>query len=719
MADAKIDSFDIGALEKAVNDSAGRVSGIWLSFVAFSAYLAAAASMISHRQMFLEEPIKLPTVNIDLPLVASAILLPLLFVIYHIFVLLQVVLLSRTADAYNEAIEHGVTEASDRTRIRQRLANTLFAQLFAGSPREREGVLGWLLRLMAWITLAIAPVCVLVIFEIKFLPYHSASVTWTHRGLIVVDLLAILLLWAGAVDPRRDIAWQALLKSWKITLGAGVIAVLCCLLLSFPGEPNRSWMQLLPPSLATQYGLAQCRTPWVVDEIFAANFDRLSLIGEDFVDDDKFAKIDASVKANQQSPYTAERTRNFRARNLTCSNLSATDLRYVDLSGAQLSGARLDGAKLQGARMTGARFENVSMFGALMQGSDLFEAGFLQAYLSGAQFQGARLNRSVFENAFLTGANFEGAELSDAGFQGANLDGAHLAGASMSGAMLAGASLSTTQLQGANLKGANLVGAKLTATQFQGADLSEARLQGADLYGVNLSGAKLNRTWLQGAMIRSSTLTAANFDEAQLQGARFAGSLQQVVIARSFVWLAITQTCRDAWVIEPRTDDAIAVTYARTLELPEKATPEATAKFIAATMEKLPASMELTRKETLRTDLRKRLTPGADPIADREGHQTWQTCAENTAKFSTDEDHERTAIRLGELACEAGPGSPYLARAIQADWVAGERLNESGRKVLAQALLGSKDSPCPGAAGLDNDVKTSLRELAEKKSANN
>src|SRR5882757_6394638 len=110
MADAKIDSFDVGALEKAVNDSAGRVSGIWLSFVAFSAYLAAAASMISHRQIFLEEPIKLPTINIDLPLFASAILLPVLFVIYHVFVLLQVVLLARTADAYNQALEHEMAE---------------------------------------------------------------------------------------------------------------------------------------------------------------------------------------------------------------------------------------------------------------------------------------------------------------------------------------------------------------------------------------------------------------------------------------------------------------------------------------------------------------------------------------------------------------------------------------------------------------------------------
>jgi len=99
MADSRIDPLDVGALERSVNDSATRVSAIWLSFVAFSAYLAAAASNISHRQLFLEDPVKLPTINIDLPLVASAILLPLLFVIYHVYVLLQVVLLARTAAA--------------------------------------------------------------------------------------------------------------------------------------------------------------------------------------------------------------------------------------------------------------------------------------------------------------------------------------------------------------------------------------------------------------------------------------------------------------------------------------------------------------------------------------------------------------------------------------------------------------------------------------------
>ena len=72
--------------------------------------------------------------------------------------------------------------------MRQRLANTLFAQIFAGSPREREGSLGLLLKAMAWITLAIAPILICLVFQFAFLPYHSHLATWTHRVLIIAEL---------------------------------------------------------------------------------------------------------------------------------------------------------------------------------------------------------------------------------------------------------------------------------------------------------------------------------------------------------------------------------------------------------------------------------------------------------------------------------------------------------------------------------------------------
>src|SRR4051812_39052651 len=182
MADArKIDPFDVEALEKSLNDSATRVSTIWISFLTFSLYLLVAAATVTHKQLFLAEPVKLPVLNIDLPLWGFFFLAPILFVIFHAYVLIQLVLLARTATAYNDAVNHYAKVAADNSRVRQRLANTLFAQLFAGSPRERTGWLGLFLRTIAWITLATGPILILLVFQFMFLPYHSHIASWTHR----------------------------------------------------------------------------------------------------------------------------------------------------------------------------------------------------------------------------------------------------------------------------------------------------------------------------------------------------------------------------------------------------------------------------------------------------------------------------------------------------------------------------------------------------------
>src|SRR6266480_6311307 len=108
-----LDPFDVSALEKSLNDSATRVSTIWVSFLIFSLYLLTAATTVTHRQLFLAEPVKLPVLNIDLPLWGFFFLAPILFVIFHAYVLLQVLLLGRTAAAYNQAVERAELPPED------------------------------------------------------------------------------------------------------------------------------------------------------------------------------------------------------------------------------------------------------------------------------------------------------------------------------------------------------------------------------------------------------------------------------------------------------------------------------------------------------------------------------------------------------------------------------------------------------------------------------
>src|SRR4051794_21554906 len=120
MAEAKkIDPFDVEALEKSLNDSATRVSTIWVSFLIFALYLLTAAETITPRQLFLADPVKLPVLNIELPLWGFFFLAPILFVIFHVYLLLQLLLLGRTAGAYNNALDRAVRSPPSNAAMRQ------------------------------------------------------------------------------------------------------------------------------------------------------------------------------------------------------------------------------------------------------------------------------------------------------------------------------------------------------------------------------------------------------------------------------------------------------------------------------------------------------------------------------------------------------------------------------------------------------------------------
>jgi hypothetical protein len=45
------------------------------------------------------------------------------------------------------------------------------------------------------ISLVIGPVILVLFFEVQFLPYHNATVTWWHRIAVLFDLSLIWLFW--------------------------------------------------------------------------------------------------------------------------------------------------------------------------------------------------------------------------------------------------------------------------------------------------------------------------------------------------------------------------------------------------------------------------------------------------------------------------------------------------------------------------------------------
>ena len=80
---------DLQTLRDAVVDAATVSGTLWISYLGVFFYLAIAAGGVTHRDLFLENPVKLPFLNVDLPLIGFFVLGPLLFLIVHAYTLLH------------------------------------------------------------------------------------------------------------------------------------------------------------------------------------------------------------------------------------------------------------------------------------------------------------------------------------------------------------------------------------------------------------------------------------------------------------------------------------------------------------------------------------------------------------------------------------------------------------------------------------------------------
>jgi uncharacterized protein YjbI with pentapeptide repeats len=450
------------ALAAALNHSAERVQTLWFSFLTFMLYLAVATGTTTHRMLFLESPLTLPVLNIPLPLLGFYILTPIIFVVFHFYMLLNLVLLARTAKSFEGALVRAFPEDGEpRETFRMRIENTLFVQLLVGGKLEREGINAKLLSWMALITLALAPVALLLFLEIKFLPYHSEWITWLHRGLLALDLALVWTLWPGyrsGLGVRLQPQWNE--KNEKLVL-PGILSAAALayamMVATFPDEHTY---------LAVKWLLGHG-----YDSITPVN--SLDLYAEDLIDD---AKLAHNLEKNE-SPTGAQRwvaSLSLAGRDLTGADLRAADVRHVDFSDTILNGAYLYHAWAEEARFDDAQLRGARLDDAQLQGASLNEAQLQGASLDGAQLQGASLNE----------AQLQGASLDHAQLQGASLDHAQLQGASLDGVQLQGASLDLAQLWGASLVEAQLQGASLNRAQLQGASFGSAQLQGASFANV-------------------------------------------------------------------------------------------------------------------------------------------------------------------------------------------------------------------------------------------
>src|SRR5690242_15729909 len=80
----------VKTLADAANEAAKREAAQWFFFVIVMITLAAIVGSTTHRVLFLEEPVKVPLLSIELPLVGFYATAPAIFLVLHFYLLAQV-----------------------------------------------------------------------------------------------------------------------------------------------------------------------------------------------------------------------------------------------------------------------------------------------------------------------------------------------------------------------------------------------------------------------------------------------------------------------------------------------------------------------------------------------------------------------------------------------------------------------------------------------------
>ena len=398
-----------------VEDLAAVGGGWWLSYLFVLFYLAIAAGAVTHADLFFENPVKLPFLNIALPLIAFFFLAPILFLFVHTYTLVQLVMLTDKAKRFHQALhaeigdEDGLPEdecarrAEIRAGLQRRLPNNIFVQFLAGPAEVRDSAFGGLLRAIAWATLVVAPVLLLLLIQIQFLPFHDSFITWTHRIVLAADLALIWWLWRkilsgreiGRRRRRASWAWPAL----GAALSAGAV-LFSWTTATFPGEWQEghlpSWWTVPVrfnlehprdesgrPKVASIHDPITALRDWVFksekvslhDWLFNGPVDdisrrRTSLFSNTLI----LPGLNVYEGLGIDDPEKAK-WRDFlfraRGRDLKGAILDFASLPRVDFTSAKLDGASLVRAQLRDATLRFAQLQGASLDQAQLQGDKL------------------------------------------------------------------------------------------------------------------------------------------------------------------------------------------------------------------------------------------------------------------------------------------------------------------------------------------------------------
>ena len=557
-------ALKIEALLESVNSASQQVRNFYITFLVVGFYIAMIIWSTTDVMLLKETPVKLPILDVELPITGFYWFAPFFYLLLHFNLLLQLGLLSDKIHRFDDAVA-SLDKADKREHYYSRLFSFAFTQALSG--RQHFWFLKFLLTLMVWITIIWLPLGLLIGLQVGFLAYHDGDILFWQRFAIGLDLVFLGVFWP--IIRSRDgngLAWimqivrniipslmtyfspvrtwvswwlpipretkqsnvylaiekySQVKSSGKLFFESNVIIITLVSVVVF------SWgVAVLPDSDHEKWTAKMVPEKWLTKGSLrdANNKDHRYFRLTEYLFDKTYQKKTDSTVQTQDSIFN----RNLRIREqlLIANKLKAEEVADITSEVDEVREAALK--KVEELVLSGRDFRYADFSEARLPKVDFVGANEDPSDLSYASLQSTMLSKARMNGTALLGTNLSKARLQDANLRRANLQGAYLIETELQDADLRGAKLQDADLRGAKLQNSNLSraelqGANLSMTKLDDAVLSDAKLQDANLIGAELPNAVLIAVDLQNADLREAKLQGANLSQTKLQDADLRG----------------------------------------------------------------------------------------------------------------------------------------------------------------------------------------------------
>ncbi len=413
------------------NSASQHFAVLHVAFMVLCAYVSVIVFGTTDMDLLIGKGVKLPVVDVTVPIVGFYAFAPYLVVLVHFNLLLQLQLLSRQLYAFDAAAPKDERIGG----LRDRLHIFPYTYYLVGRPGP---IVRRLLGVVVGITLLVLPLATLLVLQLRFLAYQDQPVTWAQRLAVWFDVALVIALWPVIMDRgdrwrdylhrlvsrlrrrwRTGLAWSAVwvgvvapgfatTRERYLAALAAIPGLLILLGMSRGLTGLRRWWHgrrrepegailvdaplvrgmpglLLIVALGVPLPLGLLADgEWWEEELLGAN-----VVASEVVYD-RFRFLDLSEQVLLAKPAKPEIIAQFREGDPQKVKEALKQVERVKLLRRSLRGASLAGALLPGADLRGAQLRGANLMTAQLQGADL-----RQAQLQGANLQLVQLQAPI------------------------------------------------------------------------------------------------------------------------------------------------------------------------------------------------------------------------------------------------------------------------------------------------------------------------------------